>query len=249
MNGIPVKDNQILICQELTSSIRKNSDHLFVGEGGLKDLDLYMLEMKKLYADFMQDDKFLQEIQIPPELSYTIEFIKILATGGEGHNSTTEALASDRLPIDDLISNLEIADFCFPLKSSLIYFMDSIYFDIEKEVTDDNIVKMFKVVQMMWIDLKNFLEVEMRVRAASKGAAPVKRSVALDEDNSNMTDIQVDINNNFNMLTAFGSFPIVELMEHYVFEVCFPALKNYLLCQLPIKGEHEGFYKELFVLL
>ena len=62
MNGIPVKDNQILICQELTSSIRKNSDHLFVGEGGLKDLDLYMLEMKKLYADFMQDDKFLQEI-------------------------------------------------------------------------------------------------------------------------------------------------------------------------------------------
>jgi hypothetical protein len=39
--------------------MRKNSDHLFVGENGLSDLDLYMLEMKKLYAEFMCDDKFL----------------------------------------------------------------------------------------------------------------------------------------------------------------------------------------------
>lgn len=105
-----------------------------------------MLEMKNLYADFMKDDKFLQEIQIPPELSYTIEYIKILAAGGEGLNSFTEAVAADKMPIDDLISNLEIADFCYPLKSSLVYFMDSIYFDAEKDITDDNIIKMFKVI-------------------------------------------------------------------------------------------------------
>jgi hypothetical protein len=30
-----------------------------VGEQGLKDLDLYMLEMKNLYKDFMKDDKYL----------------------------------------------------------------------------------------------------------------------------------------------------------------------------------------------
>ena len=65
-----------------------------------------MLEMKHLYKDFMKDEKFLQEIQIPPELCYTIEYIKLLATAGEGHNSKTEAMASDRFPIDDLISNL-----------------------------------------------------------------------------------------------------------------------------------------------
>jgi hypothetical protein len=58
-SGNPVRENQILICQELTSSMRKNSDHLFVGEQGLKDLDLYMLEMKNLYAEFMGDDRFL----------------------------------------------------------------------------------------------------------------------------------------------------------------------------------------------
>jgi len=190
-----------------------------------------MLEMKNLYKDFMKDDKYLQEIQIPPELGYTIEYIKLLATGGEGHNSTTEAIASDRLPIDDLISNLEIADFCYPLKSSLIYFMDSIYFDIEKDITDDNIVKMFKVVQMINDDLEKFFEIEMRVRAAGKGTTPVKRNNAVEnDDDQDPNEIKVDIKNNLNMITAFGSFPLVELMEHYVFDVCYPALKNFFIC-------------------
>jgi len=206
-----------------------------------------MLEMKNLYKDFMKDDKYLQEIQIPPELGYTIEYIKLLATGGEGHNSTTEAIASDRLPIDDLISNLEIADFCYPLKSSLIYFMDRIYFDIEKDITDDNIVKMFKVVQMINDDLEKFFEIEMRVRAAGKGTTPVKRNNAVEnDDDQDPNEIKVDINNNFNMLTAFGSFPIVELMEHYVFDVCYPAIKNFFICNLPIKGDQDNFYKALF---
>lgn len=86
------------------------------------------------------------------------------------------------MPIDDLISNLEIADFCYPLKSSLVYFMDSIYFDAEKETTDDNIVKMFKVVTMIEEDLNKFLEVEMRVTAAAKGNGPGKRPIALENE-------------------------------------------------------------------
>ena len=95
--------------------------------------------MKNAYQEFMSDDRFLPEIQIPPELSYTIEFMKLLGHCGEGKNSVTEGIAADRLSIDDLIENLRMADFCYPLKSALIYFMDTIYFDIEKDVTDENI--------------------------------------------------------------------------------------------------------------
>jgi len=58
-NSIPVRENQYLICSEITSSLRKNSDHLFVGEQGLKDLHLYMLEMKNSYQEFMGDERFL----------------------------------------------------------------------------------------------------------------------------------------------------------------------------------------------
>lgn len=46
----------------MTSTSRKNSDILFTGENGLKELHLYMLEMKNSYAEFMGDEKFLQEI-------------------------------------------------------------------------------------------------------------------------------------------------------------------------------------------
>ena len=60
VNDSTVRENQILICTEITSSVRKNSDHLFVGkQGGLKDLHLYMLEMKQSYAEFMGDERFL----------------------------------------------------------------------------------------------------------------------------------------------------------------------------------------------
>lgn len=48
-NGICQKEVQQLICMEITSVVRKNCDHLFVGELGLKDLHLYILEMKNAY--------------------------------------------------------------------------------------------------------------------------------------------------------------------------------------------------------
>jgi len=73
-------------------------------------------------------------------------YIKLLGVSGEGKNHTTEAIASDKLPLDDLIKNMEMADFCYPLKSSLVYFMDSIYFDVGKEISDDNISRMQKVI-------------------------------------------------------------------------------------------------------
>jgi hypothetical protein len=89
--------------------------------------------------------------------------MRILAVSGEGHNSATEAICSDKLPLHDLIKNLEMADFCFPLKSSLIYFMDTIYFDVEKEVSDENISKMQKVVAIISGDLCKFLDLQQRV--------------------------------------------------------------------------------------
>lgn len=94
----------------------------------------------------MGDERFLQEIQIPPELCYTIEYIMLLGKTGYEKNSATEAIASDKLPLYDLIKNMELADFCYPLKCSLIYFMDTIYFDVEKDVSDENISKMQKVI-------------------------------------------------------------------------------------------------------
>jgi hypothetical protein len=61
------------------------------------------------------------------------------------------------MSLDDCIRNLEIADFCFPYKIALIYFIDNIYFDIEKEVSDDNINKIKKVISIISDDLEAFI--------------------------------------------------------------------------------------------
>jgi len=88
-----------------------------------------------------------------------MEYIKLLAKCGEGKNSNTEAIASDKLPLSDLIRNMEMCDFCYPLKSSLVYFMDSIYFDVEKDVSEENIGKMNKVIRIIIEDFDRFHEI------------------------------------------------------------------------------------------
>ena len=68
-----------------------------------------------------------------------MEYVRLLGRCGEGKNSVTESIAAEKMSLFDLIENLKMADFCYPLKSSLVYFMDSIYFDIEKDVSDENV--------------------------------------------------------------------------------------------------------------
>jgi len=62
--------------------------------------------------------------------------------------------------MDDVIVNLKIADFCYPLKQSLVFFMESIYFDIEKEVSEDNIERIKQFVNILSNDLEKFVEIE-----------------------------------------------------------------------------------------
>jgi len=96
---------------------------------------------------------------IPPELCYTIEYIKILGICGDGKNSKTEYIASEKFSMDYVITNMKIADFCYPLKKALVYFMNSIYFDAEKEVSEENIEKMKDFLCIILVDLEKFVEI------------------------------------------------------------------------------------------
>ena len=48
-----------------------------------------MLEMKSDYAEFTGDNRLKQEIKIPPELCYAIQYINLLAACGQGKHSAT----------------------------------------------------------------------------------------------------------------------------------------------------------------
>jgi hypothetical protein len=55
------------------------------------------------------------------------------------------------------------------------------------------------------------------------------------EEEKDLDEIEVDINKNFTMLTSFGSFEVLYLIERYIFEVVFQALTHYFNLRLPIK--------------
>lgn len=234
--GEALPENQCLICAEVTQ--RDGLNHLFTG-AKIEKLNEYMGEMLISYSDFMSDPRFLQEIPIPPELCYTIEYLKLLANCGVGYNSTTEAIASEQFPLEDGIENLKIADFCYPYKTSLLIFIDSIYLDIEKETSDENVIRIKTVIEIIRQDLEAYIGVQQRV-AANKGGGAKRLAVAAptDEENEQM-DIKVDINKNFNMQTAFGSFPISQHMDEYVFEAAFPSLTHFFPKRYPIKPEEK----------
>lgn len=54
-------------------------------------------------------------------------------------------------------------------------------------------------------------------------------------EENDLDGIFVDINKNFNILTAFGSFPIVLLFEKYIFDVVYPAITHFFELKIPIK--------------
>jgi len=51
------------------------------------------------------------------------------------------------------------------------------------------------------------------------------------------------------MLTSFGSFPVLYLIERYVFESVFHALIDYFNLKMPIKMEYRNFFKKLISLI
>ena len=105
-----------------------------------------------------------------------------------------------------------MADFCYPYKSALVNFLDSIYFDIEKDVSDENISLMWEAIKIINQDVEKFLEIQQRLKSQKGGTMAnntAKKTVVDKTEDDNPEGLFVDINKNFNMLTAFGSFPIV----------------------------------------
>lgn len=51
------------------------------------------------------------------------------------------------------------------------------------------------------------------------------------------------------MLTSFGSFPVLYLIERYIFENVYLALTHYFNLRLPIKPKQKEFFKKFMSLI
>ena len=90
------------------------------------------------------------------------------------------------MPIDDVLENMKLADFCFPLKNALVYFMDSIYFDIEKEISEENIQKMIQFIFIIANDLERFIEIQAKLKQSKNSQnkqTKLRGDAEMDEEN------------------------------------------------------------------
>lgn len=163
----------------------------------------------------------LEEINLPPEMAYTMQYLNLIAAAGMGKNAQCETRAQAIFPMEDLIYNMETAEFCFPLKSSLLLFLEHIYLDTEKEIGEDFLNQVWELIDVLERDLIKFVKVMQRQK---RGVMTVSKKTKTLKDDSEEQDVEVDINNNFAFVTNFGKFSVTDLLTTYVFESIFPTL-------------------------
>lgn len=160
-NGVVLKENQSMILNEITNSSRKNSLHLFTAESGFEQLELYIEEMRRHYASIANDPNPNAEIFMPNELSYTVQFIKLLSISGGGRNAMTELKCQSFFSIRDIVENLKISQFCYVMKDACLDFLLQIYLDTEKDISEDYHLSLWEVIEIMYEDLKKFIEIKI----------------------------------------------------------------------------------------
>lgn len=85
--GGHLKSIQNMILQEFTASHRKKKlDYLYVGEE-IASLERYVKDMEEQYQAFMKQDALVAEIKVPPQLSYTMCYMSLIAHAGMGKNA------------------------------------------------------------------------------------------------------------------------------------------------------------------
>ena len=222
------KPTQNLILTEFTSPERESLNQLYVGSEGNYELEMYMAAMRANYAEFMDpSSRLMEEINLPPEMAYTMQYMSLVAASGMGKNAQCETRAQALFPMEDLICNMKQADFCYPLKSALLTFLEHIYLDTEKEIGEDFLNQVWSLISVLEKDLQKFVKVMQRQKRGvntGKKAIMAETEEKKEEDDNQFFDVEVDINNNFAFVTNFGKFTVTELLQTYVFESIFPTL-------------------------
>ena len=62
-----------------------------------------MEEMRDSYEQFMKNPSVMAEIEMPPEMCYTMMYIRLIGMSGMGKNVQCETRAQALFPMKDLI--------------------------------------------------------------------------------------------------------------------------------------------------
>ena len=144
-----------------------------------------------------------------------------------------------------------MAGFCYPFKEALVYFMNHVYFDIEKDMREENIANLWQTIELITDDLNDFIKLKkiLRDREAHPrlniiksatntslfdGAKSPNGSMDMPSKTNRTCPFShgVDISINFKLMTCFGSNSILKHFEDYIFGTVIPSLEHFFELRL-----------------
>jgi hypothetical protein len=99
----PIKDNQIAVITELTQKDNIKTIYCFNTEEERIELSVMINEITDHISSQLDQNSTKIVIEIPPQLSYAIELLNVMAVATRGKNAITEVMCQSILPSQDFI--------------------------------------------------------------------------------------------------------------------------------------------------
>ena len=148
------------------------------------------------------------------------------------------------MSIRDITECMKLSSFCYPMKYTLLEFLYQIYLDTEKDISEDHHVSLWEVVEIMYDDLKKFIEIKLNWQKRQENAAAKKRPI-LSGDAMNV----VDASRNFSIRDCFGSVPIQQILENYIFNQVVPNLNKFFELRLRLNEKSTNLVRNVIRLV
>lgn len=136
-----------------------------------------------------------------------------------------------------------LSQFCYPMKDALLDFLLQIYLDTEKSISEDYHSLLWEVIECIYEDLKKFIEIKINWQ---KRVQDKKRTVlngGLDPSGA------VDLTRQFNVRDCFGSKPMSQIFESYVFLQVIPTMTKFFEMRLKMNEKYTGITRNIIRLV
>jgi len=152
----------------------------------------------------------------------------------------TELKCQSFFSIRDIVENLKISQFSYTMKEACLDFLLQIYLDTEKDISEDYHLSLWEVIEIMYEDLKKFIEIKISQSKKMGQSGPAKKTLM-----NGGFDVAggVDISRNFYVRDCFGSQPIVKILENYIFISVIPNLNKFFELRLRMNEKQNNLVR------
>lgn len=138
--------------------------------------------------------------------------------------------------------------FCYPLKAACLIYLLEIYLDTEKTLSQDyhsplwEVMEVIKniittqLIQVIFEDLKKFIEIRIK-KISEEGKKRTLLSGQVDVNGG------IDVSRNFNLRDCFGSRPIIDVLENYIFNQVIMTMNKFFELRLRMNDKQNNLVR------